>query len=214
MNEELKQAANAVFLLESQGVKFYENVCTKDEIFDQILAVRQSGLELLKPYADQADPQVFYALACEDLDACFIKALNYELELNAFYESFTDSLGDENFKDICFRLWATSNNEYIPALKAKLAQILSVQFQGASNAKEEQAQTAQNQSENILNAFDPSSFNQISQTLERISSGQGGKEDVVALLNNPNFSFFGGLALGGLTSIMLSKNLDKNKDKE
>ena len=33
MNEELKQAANAVFLLESQGVKFYENVCKKDEIF-------------------------------------------------------------------------------------------------------------------------------------------------------------------------------------
>lgn len=214
MNEELKQAANAVFLLESQGVKFYESVKEKDEIFDQILAVRQSGLELLKPYADPTDPQVFCALACEDLDACFIKALNYELELNAFYENLTDSLGDENFKDICFRLWATSNNEYIPALKAKLAQILSVRLQGASNAKEEQAQVAQNQSENILNAFDPSSFNQISQTLERISSGQGGKEDIVALLNNPNFSFFGGLALGGLASMVLSKNLDKNKDKE
>ena len=85
MNEELKQAANAVFLLESQGVKFYENVCKKDEIFDQILAVRQSGLELLKPYADPADPQVFCALACEDLDACFIKVLNYELELNDLY---------------------------------------------------------------------------------------------------------------------------------
>ena len=214
MNEELKQAANAVFLLESQGVKFYDSVKEKDEIFDQILAVRQSGLEILKPYADQADPQVFCAFACEDLDACFIKALNYELELNAFYENLTDNLSDENFKDVCFRLWATSNNEYIPALKAKLAQILSVQFQSASNAQEEQAQTAQNQSENILNAFDSSSFNQISQTLERISSGQGGKDDVVALLNNPNFSFFGGLALGGLASMMLSKNLDKNKDKE
>ena len=44
MNEELKQAANAVFLLESQGVKFYDSVKEKDEIFDQILAVRQSGL--------------------------------------------------------------------------------------------------------------------------------------------------------------------------
>ena len=215
MNEELKQAANAVFLLESQGVKFYDSVKEKDEIFAQILAVRQSGLELLKPYADQADPQVFYALACEDLDACFIKALNYELELNAFYENLTDGLGDENFKDVCFRLWATSNNEYIPALKAKLAQILAAQFQAADNAsQEEQAQTTQNQSENILNAFDSSSFSQISQTLERISSGQGGKDDVVALLNNPNFSFFGGLALGGLASMMLSKNLDKNKDKE
>ena len=209
MNEELKQAANAVFLLESQGVKFYESVKEKDEIFAQILAVRQSGLE---PYADQADPQVFYALACEDIDACFIKALNYELELNAFYENLTDGLGDENFKDVCFRLWATSNNEYIPALKAKLAQILATQFQGADNAsQEEQAQTAQNQSENLLNAFDSSSFNQISQTLERISSGQGSKADVVALLNNPNFSFFGGLALGGLASMMLSKNLDKNE---
>ena len=202
MNEELKQAANAVFMLESQGIKFYENVCKKDEIFDQILAVRQSGLELLKPYADPADPQVFCALACEDLDACFIKALNYELELNAFYENLTDSLSDENFK-------------YIPALKAKLAQILAVQFQGADNAsQEEQAQTAKNPSENILNAFDSQSFKQISQTLERIGSGQGSKEDAIALLNNPNFSFFGGLALGGLASMMLSKNLDKNKDKE
>ena len=215
MNEELKQAANAVFLLESQGIKFYENVCKKDEIFDQILAVRQSGLELLKSYADPADPQVFCALACEDLDACFIKALNYELELNAFYENLTDSINDENFKDICFRLWATSNNEYIPALKAKLAQILATQFQGADNAsQEEQAQTAQNPSDNILNAFDSDGFKQISQTLERISSGQGSKEDAIALLNNPNFSFFGGLALGGLASMMLSKNLDKNKDKE
>ena len=59
MNEKLKQAANAVFMLESQGVKFYENVCKKDEIFDQILAIRRSGLELLKSYADPADPQVF-----------------------------------------------------------------------------------------------------------------------------------------------------------
>jgi len=215
MNEELKQAANTVFLLESQGVKFYENVCKKDEIFDQILAVRRSGLELLKSYADPADPQVFCALACEDLDACFIKALNYELELNAFYENLTDSLSDENFKDVCFRLWATSNNEYIPALKAKLAQILAAQFQGADNAsQEEQAQTSQNPSENILNAFDSDSFKQISQTLERISSGQGSKEDAIALLNNPNFSFFGGLALGGLASMILSKNLDKNKGKE
>ena len=38
MNEELKQAANAVFLLESQGIKFYENVCKKDEIFDETLS--------------------------------------------------------------------------------------------------------------------------------------------------------------------------------
>ena len=208
MNEELKQAANAVFLLESQGIKFYENVCKKDKIFDQILAVRQSGLELLKPYADLADPQVFCTFVCEDLDACFIKALNYELELNAFYENLTDSISDENFKDICYRLWATS-------LKAKLAQILAAQFQGADNAsQEEQAQTAQNPSDNILNAFDSDGFKQISQTLERISSGQGSKEDAIALLNNPNFSFFGGLALGGLASMMLSKNLDKNKDKE
>ena len=213
MSKDIKQAANAVFLLESRGIKFYENVCKKDEIFGQILAVRQSGLELLRPYADPADSQAFCALACEDLDDCFIKALNYELELNAFYENLTDSLSDENFKDICFRLWATSNNEYIPALKAKLAQILATQFQGADNAsQEEQAQTAQNPSENILNTFDSESFKQISQTLERISSGQGGKEDAIALLNNPNFSFFGGLALGGLASMMLSKNLDKDKE--
>ena len=213
MNEELRQAVNTVFLLESRGIKFYENVCKKDEIFGQILAVRQSGLELLRPYADPADSQAFCALACEDLDDCFIKALNYELELNAFYENLTDNLSDENFKDVCFRLWATSNNEYIPALKAKLAQILAAQFQAADNAsQEEQAQTAQNPSENILKAFDSESFKQISQTLERISSGQGGKEDAIALLNNPNFSFFGGLALGGLASMMLSKNLDKDKE--
>ena len=152
-------------------------------------------------------------MACEDLDDCFIKALNYELELNAFYENLTDNLSDENFKDVCFRLWATSNNEYIPALKARLAQILAAQFQSAGDAIQEgQAQTAQNQSENILNAFHSESFKQISQTLERISSGQGGKEDAIALLNNPNFSFFGGLALGGLASMMLSKNLDKDKE--
>lgn len=213
MSKDIKQAVNTVFLLESRGIKFYENVCKKDEIFGQILAVRQNGLELLRPYADPADSQAFCALTCEDLDDCFIKALNYELELNAFYENLTDNLSDENFKDVCFRLWATSNNEYIPALKAKLAQILAVQFQGAGNASQEgQAQTAQNQSENILNTFDSESFKQISQTLERISSGQGGKEDAIALLNNPNFSFFGGLALGGLASMMLSKNLDKDKE--
>ena len=74
MSKDIKQAANAVFLLESRGIKFYENVCKKDEIFGQILAVRQSGLELLRPYADPADSQAFCALACEDLDDCFIKA--------------------------------------------------------------------------------------------------------------------------------------------
>ena len=63
MSKDIKQAANAVVLLESQGIKFYENGCKKDEIFGQILAVRQSGLELLRPYADPADSQAFCALA-------------------------------------------------------------------------------------------------------------------------------------------------------
>jgi hypothetical protein len=201
---------NLAYALESQGIAFYENFSDKDEIFSQILTIKNSGLTLLKDYAQNnnlalGDGIDLEIVKPEDPEDALIKAINYELELNAFYERASDSVEDDILRDICFRLWATSHNEYVPALKTRLKQIWAT----AKNETEEK-----NTEEKNLNVFDADAINQMSETIDKFASGKATNEDLAALLKSPNASFLGGLALGGLAAMILNKTNENQTNKE
>ena len=196
---------NLAYALESQGIAFYENFSDKDEIFSQILTIKNSGLTLLKDYAQNnnlalGDGIDLEIVKPEDPEDALIKAINYELELNAFYERASDSVEDDILRDICFRLWATSHNEYVPALKTRLKQIWATE----KNETEEKN----------LNVFDADAINKMSETIDKFASGKATNEDLAALLKSPNASFLGGLALGGLAAMILNKTNENQTNKE
>ena len=122
-----------------------------------------------------------------------------------FYERASDSVEDDILRDICFRLWATSHNEYVPALKTRLKQIWAT----AKNETEEK-----NTEEKNLNVFDADAINQMSETIDKFASGKATNEDLAALLKSPNASFLGGLALGGLAAMILNKTNENQTNKE
>lgn len=206
MNSEI---LNLAYTLELQGLEMYTNFSNKEDIFSQILAIKKNGVELLRAYANDNKIELMEHLLDivkpDALDDCLIKAINYELELNNFYQNATDNVDDDKLRDILFRLWATSNNEYIMALKAKLIEIL-LPSSVMQNSKQTE-QKIQNESN-----FDINSLNQISATIEKFASGQANNEDFMALLKSPNLSFFGGLAIGGLAAMMISKENNKNQE--
>ena len=201
---------NLAYALESQGIAFYENFSDKDEIFSQILTIKNSGLTLLKDYAQNnnlalGDGIDLEIVKPEDPEDALIKSINYELELSAFYERASDSVEDDILRDICFRLWATSHNEYVPALKTRLKQIWATE----KNETEEK-----NTEEKNLNVFDADAINQMSETIDKFASGKATNEDLAALLKSPNASFLGGLALGGLAAMILNKTNENQTNKE
>jgi len=213
---------NAAFISEKSAEILYENLSDLGEIFAEILSVRKNGLTLIKTYAkaknlELSNEQIQNAFLMPDsLQDALICALNLEIQLNKMYENFTQDLDDEELKDLFFRLWATSNNEYIVALKKALKAELQ------SDAPKAKAQDAQNFSqilntqgyENLLLKYQDD-FNQIiKEGLQNVVSGKASGAELAKILNNPNFSFFSGLALGALGMTAASKNLRKDETDE
>ncbi|MFC2587671.1 MAG: ferritin-like domain-containing protein, partial [Campylobacter sp.] len=196
---------NAAFISEKSAEILYENLSDLGEIFGEILSVRKNGLTLIKTYAkaknlELSNEQIQNAFLMPDsLQDALICALNLEIQLNKMYENFTQNLDDEELKDLFFRLWATSNNEYVVALKKALKAELQ------SDVPKAKAQEAQNFSqilnaqgyENLLLKYQDD-FNQIKEGLQNVVSGKASGAELAKILNNPNFSFFSGLALGAL----------------
>ncbi len=135
----------------------------------------------------------------DNFEKCIL-AINYELQMNEFYKNASEFM-DDDVEDLFFRLWATSNNEYIPALKAFLVSI-----------------SCQNLAPNIQNSnqnnTDPKSNNSIKDFLEeanKIASGEANMENINTLLNHPSFPFFSGVAAGGLIGLLINEIIKKEK---
>ena len=126
----LNELLNASYTSEKNALSLYEILASFGDVFNEITNIRKNAIILIEKFASAHD----YELACEN-EAIFlpaknkedalIQALNYELELNKMYEKFCESLDDEELKDLFFRLWATSNNEYVASLKQRLKEIYS-----------------------------------------------------------------------------------------
>ena len=215
----LNELLNASYTSEKNALSLYENLASFGDIFNDIANIRKNAIILIEKFASTHD----YELACEN-EAIFlpaknkedalIQALNYELELNKMYEKFCESLDDEELKDLFFRLWATSNNEYITSLKQRLKEIYSgCEIKNELNLNEISQNFEQNGITNILENYQ-NDFNEITKSLQNIASGKADKSELAKITNNPNFSFFSGLALGALGISVVSKNFNKDEENE
>ena len=215
----LNELLNASYTSEKNALRLYESLASFGEVFDQIASVRKNAIVLIEKFANAHE----YELVCEN-EAIFlpaknkedalIEALNYENELNKMYEKLCESLDDEELKDLFFRLWATSNNEYIASLKHCLKEIYSgAKAKNELNLNEISQNFEQNGITNILESYQ-NDFNEITKSLQNIASGKADKSELAKITNNPNFSFFSGLALGALGISVVSKNLNKDEEDE
>ncbi|WP_462107366.1 ferritin-like domain-containing protein [Campylobacter concisus] len=215
----LNELLNASYTSEKNALSLYENLASFGDVFNEIANIRKNAIILIEKFASTHD----YALACEN-EAIFlpaknkedalIQALNYELELNKMYEKFCESLDDEELKDLFFRLWATSNNEYVASLKQHLKEIYSgCEIKNELNLNEISQNFEQNGITNILENYQ-NDFNEITKSLQNIASGKADKSELAKITNNPNFSFFSGLALGALGISVVSKNFNKDEENE
>ncbi|WP_103600391.1 ferritin-like domain-containing protein [Campylobacter concisus] len=215
----LNELLNASYTSEKNALSLYENLASFGDVFNEIANIRKNAIILIEKFASTHD----YELACEN-EAIFlpaknkedalIQALNYELELNKMYEKFCESLDDEELKDLFFRLWATSNNEYVTSLKQRLKEIYSgCEIKNELNLNEISQNFEQNGITNILENYQ-NDFNEITKSLQNIASGKTDKSELAKITNNPNFSFFSGLALGALGISVVSKNFNKDEENE
>ncbi|WP_107788530.1 ferritin-like domain-containing protein [Campylobacter concisus] len=215
----LNELLNASYTSENNALSLYENLASFGDVFNEIANIRKNAIILIEKFASTHD----YELACEN-EAIFlpaknkedalIQALNYELELNKMYEKFCESLDDEELKDLFFRLWATSNNEYVASLKQRLKEIYSgCEIKNELNLNEISQNFEQNGITNILENYQ-NDFNEITKSLQNIASGKADKSELAKITNNPNFSFFSGLALGALGISVVSKNFNKDEENE
>ena len=215
----LNELLNASYTSEKNALSLYENLASFGDVFNEIANIRKNAIILIEKFASTHD----YELACEN-EAIFlpakneeealIQALNYELELNKMYEKFCESLDDEELKDLFFRLWATSNNEYIASLKQRLKEIYSgCEIKNELNLNEISQNFEQNGITNILENYQ-NDFNELTKSLQNIASGKADKSELAKITNNPNFSFFSGLALGALGISVVSKNFNKDEENE
>ena len=215
----LNELLNASYTSEKNALSLYENLASFGDVFNEIANIRKNAIILIEKFASTHD----YELACEN-EAIFlpaknkedalIQALNYELELNKMYEKFCEGLDDEELKDLFFRLWATSNNEYVASLKQRLKEIYSgCEIKNELNLNEISQNFEQNGITNILENYQ-NDFNEITKSLQNIASGKADKSELAKITNNPNFSFFSGLALGALGISVVSKNFNKDEENE
>jgi len=205
----LNELLNASYTSEKNALRLYESLASFGEVFDQIASVRKNAIVLIEKFASEA---IF--LPAKNKEDALIEALNYENELNKMYEKFCESLDDDELKDLFFRLWATSNNEYIASLKHCLKEIYSrAKAKNELNLNEISQNFEQNGITNILESYQ-NDFNEITKSLQNIASGKADKSELAKITNNPNFSFFSGLALGALGISVVSKNLNKDEEDE
>lgn len=204
----MQDSLNLVYITERSGCEIYDNLASFGEVFGAINEIRKGGVGLLENYAKLKNlepdqtllPQVFCA---KNLQDGLIFAINYENTLCVSYEKICENLEDEGLRDLIFRLWATSNNEYIPALKSCL--------KDSFTSEQTALQPSEQDGQNLISSYQDE-FAKISSDLEKIASGKASKEDVLKIINNKNFSFFSGLGVGALAGSLLAKSFEKTEE--
>ena len=208
----MKKELNDAIIHEEQGIKMYEEFALKfnEPVFTEILNVKKTGSEFLKSANLQngKNNDFLKEINFENLnnindknDAIF-KALSYEIESENLYNELASNEDNEALKDLYFRIWATSTNEYKKALQNLLN--LETFKDDEQNFKEDKH----------INK-DTSAFNytrELSEALEKLKNGKMTANEALNLLQNPNISFIGGALIGALGGVLVNQLLDKNNN--
>lgn len=201
--KELQTALN----YENQGILLYTELCDKFEceIFKQILEIKKAGMSLLKnAKTDENIDEILPPVINSKKEGIYL-ALSYEEKSSQIYDELTNSVEDGELKDLFFRLWATSENEYKPALLTQLENL---------------DQKSQNDDLNFdslkqigLN-LDTKSINELNEILVKFKDGKASKKDINKFLQNPYFSFLSGAMLGAVGGILINQILKENENNE
>lgn len=201
----MKDVLNIAYATEMSGLKFYENLSAMDKEFNLVCTLKSRACEILEQKAKSLDikldtnsqiPLNVYSNFQDNL----IAAIAYENSLCAMYASLCESCDDDELRDIFFRLWATSENEYKPALKM----LLFAQEQGEIKGEIKS-------DENPLTNFQ-SELESFNEKVNKIINKQASQDDIKQLLNTPNFAFYGGLSLGALAASIIAKNMERKDE--
>ena len=215
----LNELLNASYTSEKNALSLYESLASFGDVFSQIANVRKNAITLIEKFAAAHELKLVYNteavfLPVKSQEDALIQALNYEIELNKMYDKFCESLEESELQDLFFRLWATSNNEYVISLKQCLKEIYSgFQTKNDINLNEITKNFDQGGITNLLESYQKD-FNDITQSLQNIASGKADKNELAKITSNPNFSFFSGLALGALGISVVNKNFNKDEENE
>lgn len=201
--KELQTALN----YENQGILLYTELCDKFEceIFNQILEIKKAGMSLLEnAKTDENMDEILPPVINSKKEGIYL-ALSYEEKSSQIYDELTNSVEDGELKDLFFRLWATSENEYKPALLTQLENL---------------DQKSQNDDFNFdslkqigLN-LDTKSINELNEILIKFKDGKASKKDINKFLQNPYFSFLSGAMLGAVGGILINQILKENENNE
>lgn len=197
--KELEVALN----YENEGVVLYEKLASSFDlaVFSEILLLKQTGLNLLNKYKEDevitAPQDVKFNGKKEALNL----ALDYELRSGEIYDLLSDTTSDEELRDLFFRLWATSNNEYQKALKNEI-----------SNLENKENGFDFDSLKNLGINLDKKSINELNQILGKFKDGKASKDDISAFLENPYFSFISGAMLGAVGGILIKEILKNSNE--
>lgn len=208
----MKKELNDAIIHEEQGIKMYEEFALKfnEPVFTEILNVKKTGSEFLKSANLQngKNNDFLKEISFENLnnindknDAIF-KALSYEIESENLYNELASNEDNEALKDLYFRIWVTSTNEYKKALQNLLN--LETFEDSEQNFKEDKHINKD------TNAFNYAK--ELSEALEKLKNGKMTANEALNLLQNPNISFIGGTLIGALGGVLLNQLLDKNNN--
>lgn len=203
---------NLAYNYEKHSVNMYSKL-TNIEICSEILKIKECGLKLLKENSNYKLDEFSIDFYIDDeMENNLFFLISFELKLCKFYEQACACELDEDVRDLFYRLWATSHNEYIPTLKSYLFTQNSMQ-NNTQNYTYNNTQSADNSTSNNEDDSqkEAESLNDFIKKAEEIYKGNSNPEAMLSLVNHPNFSFFGGLALGGLLTVGLNEILKKDK---
>lgn len=213
----LKELISLAYMSEMGGLKLYEELIKKGFEFDEFVAIKQirlKGCELLSEAANaykiELDDTFSAPVFVPDMaDDALVVALNYELSIVALYGGLCEQCDDDMLRDLMFRLWATSQNEFVPALKNRLYIALSP----APALDNDSKNISSNLFKNGINGYQDE-FNKLSQKLSKVVNGSASKDELAEVLNHPQFAFFSGAALGAVgLGALLANTKEENNDK-
>lgn len=199
-SDSLKKIIYEIRKYEIKGIRLYEKLSqNKSDIFSQINNIRKSGVELLeKTFPFEFENEEFEFFIGDTKEEKLAAAISYEAEIAKRYEILSQKVKDENIKDMIFRFWATSANEYLENLK-----------------KEQKDDDDRNHEKNMFKYQNSimQSFGELQELAKKIASDEVAKEDILKFINNPNISFIGGIVAGGFLGTFINQIMkDDNKE--
>lgn len=169
---------------EKFGLNLYSKF-DQNDVFKSICDIRSKGIELISQLATNYNYKLKRKKISLNLDFPdqIDQAIYFEEQINLFYQNATDFV-DLETRDLFFRLWATSNNEYLKTLNL---------IKNPSNL--------QNMS---------SDFQDFIKFAKNLQNNKFDKDSINKIINSQEFSLFSGIAVGGLISAAIKEYLEKD----